>query len=354
MKKIGFAVVGADGIARRRTTPEGFIPLRGEGILDIVAMMDADETRAQNAAVEAGVSSWTTHLDEILGDARVDAVYIATPTHLHYSQVMAAADAGKHIFCEKPMGLNATQCAEMVSRCEVMNVALAVNFMMRNHACHREMMNRIASGEIGKVLLVNARLNCMYPPIPGAFRQDPELGGGGSFIDMGNHCADLAETLTGQKVVRVNCFTDSLVHPYKVEDTAVAMLRGEEGAISTVTACFNVPDSVPNTLEIIGSGGRIFASGTIGQGSVGMYSVLRDSQGEYEPGQERPAATETICIPWFQENVYRKTLGDFCRAIREYQPQPISGRDGWNSAMVMDACYESARTGRAVEVARVA
>jgi len=123
----------------------------------------------------------------------------------------------------------------------------------------------IDKGELGKLVMGRAQLTCWYPPIKGAWRQNPELGGGGSLIDMGTHCIDLLEMLMG-KVIEVFCYKDHLVQSYPVEDTSVVLLKFESGALGIVDNHFNIPDaSSENRLEIYGSKGSILARGTIRQ-----------------------------------------------------------------------------------------
>ncbi len=136
----------------------------------------------------------------------------------------------------------------MVEVCRQADVKLGMNFMMRFHACHQRIRSMIASGEMGTPVLGKAELTCWYPPIPGAFRQDPAKGGGGALADMGNHCLDLLEFLLGQRVKRVSGFVGRLVQDYPVEDTAAVVLELDGGAIGMVNALFNVcPTQRPGT-----------------------------------------------------------------------------------------------------------
>lgn len=346
---IRWGVIGAGGIADRRTIPEGIIPAVGA---ELVAVQDVLEDRVTAVAAKYGVAHAYTAEADLLDRDDVDAVYVATPTHLHARQVKAAALAGKHVLCEKPLGLTRQEVEEEIQVCRDAGVKLGTNFMMRFHACHVRLKQMVEAGELGRLVFGRAELTCWYPPIPGAFRQDPALGGGGALIDMGNHCIDLLEFLFG-KTVEVSCFTGNLVHDYKSEDTALAMLRFESGAVGVVDNLFNVPDAAArNALEVYGSRGSVTSFGTIGQDSSGsLTAVLQKSEAGYDAAQVRDVETPTEIITPPVVNMYRAHIEAFCAAIENDTEPPVTGEDGLWSHRVVEACYESARTGRTVKVA---
>ncbi|MGI5817153.1 MAG: Gfo/Idh/MocA family protein [Armatimonadota bacterium] len=342
---IRWGVIGCGGIADRRTIPEGIVPAASA---ELVAVQDVAEGRMREVAEKYGVTGYLT-VEELLADDAVDAVYIATPTHVHHEQTVVAAKAGKHVLCEKPLALTQEECVASIEACAEAGVKFGTNFMMRFHACHTMMREMVAAGELGTPVLGRGELTCWYPPIEGAFRQSQELGGGGSLIDMGNHCIDLLEFILGSKVARVACFTEHLVQDYETEDTAVVTLHFENGAVGIVDALFNVPDAAArNMLELYGSGGSMVTQGTIGQGSTGsITAVIEGDAGDYDAQQARGGAAEQIIEPDVV-NMYEAAIEGFCAAIANDTEPPVPGEDGLWSHRVIDACYESARTGRVV------
>jgi predicted dehydrogenase len=343
---IRWGVIGAGGIADRRTIPEGIVPAAGS---QLVAVQDVVEDRVRAVAAKYKVPHCFTSEADLLSCDDVDAVYIATPTHLHAAQVKAAAAAGKHVLCEKPLGMTQQEVEEEIQVCADAGVKLGVNFMMRFHACHVKLREMIQAGDLGRLVFGRAELTCWYPPIPGAFRQDPVLGGGGSLIDMGNHCIDLLEFLLG-RAVEVSCFTGNLVQDYRSEDTAVAMLRFSSGAVGVVDNLFNVPDAAArNALEVYGSQGSVVAFGTIGQDSGGCLSAVLEGTGRaYDAAQVRDAGAQASTITPPVVNMYRAHIEAFCAAIAKDTEPPVTGEDGLWSHRVIDACYEAARSGRTV------
>jgi predicted dehydrogenase len=281
----------------------------------------------------------------------VAAVYVASPVQAHHEQVLACAAAGKHVLCEKPLGRSVAEAEEVVLGCQRAGVVLGTAFMMRFQSQHRAALEIIREGKLGKPAHARAQLSCWYPPIPGAWRQDPALGGGGSLIDMGGHCIDLLEMFFGP-VQRVSCFIRNQVHSYSSEDSAVAMLQFANGALGTVDTFFCIQDdSSKNALELYGSQGSILASGTIGQGSQGrMTAYLREAPGTYEAQQGR-AVGQGLDIAPEPENIYRAEVEAFSAAVLEGKSNPVSAELGLRSQKVLASCYESACTGRAVEIA---
>ncbi|NLW85428.1 MAG: Gfo/Idh/MocA family oxidoreductase [Planctomycetes bacterium] len=201
--KARWGVIGSGGIAMRRTIPEGIMQAANA---QLVAIYDVNQQANRDLAAKLGVKACAFE-DELLGE-EIDAVYIATPAYLHHDQVIRAADAGKHILCEKPLGLTVAQAQAMLNACRQASVELGAAFMMRFQSQHQAALKMIQEGRLGQMVFARAQLSCWYPPIQGAWRQDPKLGGGGSLIDMGGHCIDLLEMFLG-KAVSVQCSSAS-------------------------------------------------------------------------------------------------------------------------------------------------
>jgi len=343
--KIKWGVIGSGGIARRRTIPEGISKANNA---ELSAVFDIDAKVNAEVAKEFG-SKQATNIGNLLKDD-IEAVYIATPAHLHAEQVRACAEAGKHVLCEKPLGMTVAEAEEMIEACKQIGVKLGCAFMMRFVAQHQEALRLINQGKLGTPTYARAQLSCWYPPIEGAWRQDPSTGGGGSLIDMGGHCIDLLEMFFGP-VVKVSCFINNTVHDYKSEDSAVAMLFFENGALGTVDTFFCLPDnSSKNVLELYGSKGSILAKGTIGQAPAGqMVAFLEQDSEEYDAQQERTKAQGIIIAPE-PVNTYQAEIEEFGRAIIDDREPVISGELGLRSQKILTACYESARSGKVIEV----
>jgi len=344
---IGWGVIGASGIAHRRTIPEGIIPANNATLL---AVMGTSEERTKAVAEEYDVK-WYLREQKLLNDEEIQAVYVATPTHLHAQQTIDALRAGKHVLCEKPMAMNLSEAEQMIAEAEKHNRKLAIGYMMRFHAWHQKLKHMIDSGELGKLVMGRAQLTCWYPHIAGAWRQNPALGGGGALSDLGSHCIDLLEMLLG-RAVEVTAFVDTIVQDYPVDDSSVVLLRCASGAMGVVDAHFNVPDEASvNMLELYGSKGRVEGRGTIGQASTGtMTAVLQTDDQEYDATQRREETFEQIIEPEDAVNIYQAEIEDFCEAISLDRKPCVSGEDGWWNLKVLLSAYESAKEGKAIEI----
>ena len=344
-RKLKWGVIGSGGIAGRRTIPEGIAGARNaelSAVFDINRQVNAEMAKEYDAAQAAS-------FNELLG-TNIDVIYIATPAHVHAEQVRACAEAGKHVLCEKPLGMTVAEAENMIELCRQKSVKLGCAFMMRFVAQHQKALRLIKEGRLGQPVYARAQLSCWYPPLEGAWRQDPATGGGGALIDMGGHCIDLLEMFFG-RITRVSCFVNNGVHNYKSEDSAIAMLFFENGALATVDTFFCIPDnSSKNVLELYGSKGSILAKGTIGQKPAGrMVAFLEQDGKDYDAQQARAEAQATIIEPE-PVNTYQAEIEEFSRAIIDDREPAISGELGLRSQKILTACYESARLGKVIEV----
>ena len=344
-KKVKWGVIGSGGIARRRTIPEGIMQAANA---ELVAVFDVAKQLNVEIAKEFNATA-TDELEDLL-KADLDAVYIATPANLHFQHVIGCAGAGKHVLCEKPLGLSAEEGKKMVTACEKGGVNLGTAFMLRFHTQHKAALDMIEQGKLGTPVYGRAQMSCWYPPIKGAWRQDPAISGGGSLIDMGGHCIDLLEMFLG-KVIKVSCFVGNIVHDYKSEDSAVAMLQFASGAMATVDNFNCIPDdSSKFVLELYGSKGSILAKNTVNQGDHGeMVAFLEEESSAYDAQQDHQDVHGTVVAPTPYNN-YCAEIEEFSQAIIERRAPYNSAELGLRSERILSACYESARTGRAVDI----
>lgn len=344
-ERIRWGVVGSGGIAKRRTIPEGIIPA-SNGELKAVFDVQVDV----NNAIAKEYNAYAASSLEDLLHQDIDAVYIATPANLHRQQTLQCARAGKHILCEKPLGLSVAEAVKMIQICEDSKVFLGTALMMRFHSQHQAALALIRGGQLGKPVYARAQLSCWYPPIPDAWRQDPTQGGGGSLIDMGGHCIDLLEMFFGQ-VVSVCCFTRNTIHSYSSEDSAVVILSFANGALATVDAFFCIPDaSSQNRLELYGSQGSILAQGTIGQGEAGeTIAFLEGKDAGYNAQQARGEGGGVVLSPP-PINMYKAEIEEFGNAIRVNRIPANSAELGLRNQRILSACYESAKTRQVIQV----
>ncbi len=346
MKKTRWGVIGAGGIADRRTIPA---LLEAENC-ELTALMNL--SRVDSLSRKYGVPCYSDEA-QLLAHPGLDIVYIATPVFLHLNQIKAAAQAGKAILVEKPLCLNSDEARQAVEICEKAGVLLQEGFMMRLHGAHQRMLEMIQSEAIGKPVYARAQLSCWYPRIEGAWRQNPSTGGGGALIDMATHLYDLLEMLIG-RIRRVSAFVSTQVQDYPVDDSATTMLEFDNGCHATVDTFFCLPDAASRTrLEVYGDRGAILSEGTIGQGSTGKLEVYCEQEAKgYEAGQLKDVDSSFRDVTFEAVNPYTRECELLAEAVLEgaTEVKVNDARQGVHILEVAEAAYRSAREGRVVEV----
>ncbi len=331
-ENLGWGVIGCGGIAEKRTIPEGIVPSPG---CTVEAVMSPHQSTVDRVGDEFGVMGRYTDYVDLLRDPGVDAVYIASPNYAHNQQVLSAAEEGKHVLCEKPLGMDVGEVRDMISACERNEVKFSAGFMMRFHSCHREAKRIIDEGLLGEVVFARLHFGCWYPDMEGAWRQDPELGGGGCLMDLGIHGIDLLRMLLGD-VTQVFAENRTTSFKYPVEDSSLVNLVFESGSLGVVDSFFNLRHSgTANALEIYGTQGYLKSIGSVGQESTGTVQY-RDVS-----GRDRTVEPEPL-------NMYRGEVEDFKRAIEEGSDPVNSGYEGLEDQKVVMGAYESSEKGRRV------
>lgn len=343
---MNFGIIGCGGIADRRTIP---------GMLEsdrvkVVAVEDISEELTQMVAKKYGVGKTFTNEDDLLRVGDIDAVYIATPVYTHEDQIRKVADAGKHILCEKPLCLTVQKTEKVISYCKNRGVTLQVGFMMRYHGFHVRAKKIIDNGELGDPVMGRGQLTCWYPPLEGAWRQDPAKGGGGALMDMAIHTVDILRYMFGE-VESVSSFNGTQTHRYPVEDSGVILLKFENGAYGVCDSFFNIPDeAAQGVLELYGTKGSLRAEGTISQVAGGkMFASLQKGDKKYDAQQER-TGIEPFEIKAELKNMYCAEVEDFVDAVDNNRRPMNSGEEALKNFRIICAAYESQKIGKAIRV----
>ena len=336
--KIKWGVIGCGGIADRRTLPGMMLADNAE----LIAVMDAYMPAAERCKEKYNAKYAFDKMEDVLALDEIQAVYIASPVFCHKEQAFAAADAGKDILIEKPVGLTSEEAEEIAAYCESKGVKMGVGFMMRFHSYHQAMKEIVSSGKIGEIVSARAQLTCWYPEMENCWRQDIKLSGGGAMMDMGVHCVDLIRYITGLEVVEAAGICGNQVFKYSVEDAGGVIMRLSNGAVAYVDANFNIPDAAAKCkIEFYGTKGSIFAQGTISQVEGGEIEVLctDDSLG-YDANQDRNEVAPLEVKVEFG-NMYTKEIEAFGKAVAGEAPVAITAKDAIASQKVIEAAYES-------------
>ncbi len=320
MEVVRWGLIGAGDIVRKRVGPA----LRDLANCELVSVCRSNASLAEDFAIEFGGSKWFADYREQIADADIDAVYIATPVYLHAEQTIAAAKAGKHVLCEKPMALNVAECDRMIAACHANNVRLGIAYYRRFYPAVVRAKEIITDGEIGDVTV--AQINAfeyvdLEPDDPRHWFLEKGKSGGGPMIDFGCHRLEVLRNLFG-RVERVESLISNKRFGREVEDTAIASLQFENGTCATVTVTHAAREP-QDTLNIYGMKGSIHVPVlNEGQMSVNVGGEFRD-----EPLP--PAA-----------NFHSPLISDFADAVILDRSPEITGEDGRDVQSLVEEIYK--------------
>ncbi|MCD6318155.1 Gfo/Idh/MocA family oxidoreductase [Candidatus Aerophobetes bacterium] len=329
--KIKWGVIGAGGFADKRSLPG----MREARNCELTAVMVRNLDRAKKLAKKHGASKFYDKVEDLFKDEEIDAVYIATPVYLHKEHTIMAANYGKHVLCEKPMAMNTKECEEMIKACQDNKVKLMIGFMKRFHPFHQQIKRLIDEGKIGQIVEIRCQLHLWYPDTPGAWRQNPTLGGGGCLMDVGSHCIDLLCFLVGD-VTEVMARAENVIFNYPVEDISTLILKFSTGAQGIVDTSFSIPYR-ENPVEIYGTRGTILAFRTMGPFNNPHAKMITENR------------EEELKIP-YTHDVYQAEFEHFAQCIQKNTPPLISGEDGLKNIQIIQAAYASAKEGKIVKI----
>ncbi len=310
---INWGIVGCGWVARDYVAP-GILAAPNARLL---ALSDPDDlAMAAIAALAPGLAAHAS-LDEFLHLPGLDAVYVATPNHLHRPLTEAAAHAGKHVLCEKPMATNAADAEAMIRACREAGVQYGTAFDQRFQARHRKLKELAASGVLGTITAARVHYACWtpadwVPPTQNShdnWRVDPARAGGGALIDLAPHGLDLLQWIVGEPLVEIAALLQRRVFDYPVDDGAVLIGRFENGALLTMNVAYNCPDAFPRrTLEVIGTKAMAIAVNTMGQTPGGTLTLVDAQTGERREIAVSPA--EDVSPFQTQIEVFSQSLLD--------------------------------------------
>lgn len=322
MQSVRWGLIGCGDIARRRVAPAfGALP-----DCELVAVSRAHADRAEAFAREFGAQRWYVDWRQLIEDADISAIYVATPVHLHAAQTIAAAEAGKHVLCEKPMAMSAAECDRMIAACAANDVRLGVAYYRHFYPVVERIKAILRAGEIGRPVLAQMNAFERFDPEPSHPRRwliEKRLSGGGPMFDFGCHRIEVLLNLFG-RVEEIRGLSGNHLFEREVEDTASALLQFEGGpqALLAVTHAAREPQ---DTLHIFGSEGSIHAP-VLNAGIASISTAAGDRVETLQP----------------HANVHQPLLDDFAQAVRQGRDPHVNGKIGREVAVVEEEIYGAA------------
>ena len=326
---IRWGLIGATTISREWM----IAAIRAEGG-EIAGVMSTDPHRGAAYAAEFGIPFATTDLAALFD--RVDAVYVATTNDLHHGQVLAAARAGRHVLCEKPLALDLAEARAMVAACKAAGVVFGTNHHLRNAATHRAMRAAVAEGRVGRPLFARVCHAVYLPEHLQNWRiKDPKTGAG-VVMDITVHDADTLRFVLGDEPEAVTAMVQRAgLGEGDIEDGVLAVARFRSGLLAHVFDAFTCRYT-RTAFEVHGSAGSLFGADCMTQRPIGTVT-LRDAKGEQ-------------ALPLDHENLYQRSVRAFQAAMRGEGAPSASGEDGVHSMALAIATLEAARSGREARV----
>ena len=320
MKTLKWGLIGCGDIAHRRIGP-AFSELKSCE-LRAVSRQHASELKrcVAHLGAKRGYGDWKT----LLLDNTIDAVYIATPVHLHSEQTIAAAESGKHALCEKPMAMNTVECERMISACHRNNVQLGVAYYRRFYPVVELMKSIIANGEIGRVVLI--QIDASETPLisadhPRSWLIKKEKAGGGVLMDFGCHRIEVMRYLMG-RIAEVKGVTGRVYPEHEVEDVATVILKFENNACGVLTVV---------------RGGTVDRDTVYIQGTEGYIQV--DNMNEGNISLETNISSYQSRLPK-AENAHLPLIESFTQAILNNKTPKVDGNVGLGVQLVIEGAYK--------------
>ena len=316
---VRWGIVGCGWVARDYVAPA----MSAGSAACLAAVCDPDPAALARIAPEIAGLARQAALTDFLATPGLEAVYVATPNHLHRPVVEAAARAGKHVLCEKPMATSLADAEAMVAACRENGVRYATAFDQRFQARHRRLRELVRAGQLGEITAVRVHYACWTPAdwspptTEGAhdhWRIDPARAGGGAFIDLAPHGLDLAQVLLDEPLTETRCLLQRRVFDYPVDDGAALIGRFRSGALLLLNVAYNCPDHYPRrTLELIGTRAMAIARDTMGQTPGGSLRLVDAASG----------TTELVDVPAAEDvSPFASGIEAFSRCLRVGEPFP--------------------------------
>lgn len=343
----GFGIIGTGDIAAVHARAIGTIAnAHLAGVTDIVR----DKAHAFGEQFNCNVFDSASAL---INSPEIEIVCICTPSGTHLEPALLAIDAGRHCIIEKPLEVTVSRCRTIIDAAKKKNVLVAGIFPMRFLDINMEVRKAVESGRFGKMIMGDVyvkwfRSQTYYDQVK--WRGDPEISGGGAVMNQAIHSVDLLRWMMGE-VKEVSAFSAMLGHhDLDVEDTAVATLRFENGALGVIEASTAVFPGSYKRMEILGTGGSVITE----EETIVKWEFSEESDLDNEirlrfSGEETVGGgvTDPKAI---KDTGHIRQISDMVEALETGRPPVIDAEEAAKAVEIIEAIYKSARTGMTVSL----
>ena len=328
-QKLRWGVISTANIGKYAVIPAIQASRNGE----MLAVASRDLQKASGFAENLGIPRSYGSYDELLAAEDIDAVYIPLPNSMHVDWTVKAAKAGKHILCEKPLGLNEAECLEMDAAARENGVKLMEAFMYRFHPRTEKILEMVRSGVVGELRLINSAFTFRLRN-PNNIRLNKELGGG-SLMDVGCYCVNVIRTVAGAEPVKVQAFANWA--DSDVDSQMVGTMRFENGLLAHFDSALDLERRE-----------SVFIAGTDGYLDVPASFIPGKTDAEFMEYRGR-SEKEVYTLAGVDE--YQLMVEHFADCVLDDQPMRYPPTEAAANMRVIEALYRSAReNGRPVSL----
>ena len=341
-QRIGFAVAGLGRLSLEEILPSFGVTC----VARLTALISGSPDKAGAVGEQYGVSPQSRYgLDQwhrLADNPDIHAVYIVTPNGLHREHVLAAAEAGKHVLCEKPMANSAAEARDMIAACKASGVKLMIAYRCQYEPFNRHAIDLVRSGQYGTPRIIEA-CNTQVQGPANQWRLNAGLAGGGVLPDIGLYCLNGARAVTGEEPVEVfaRIQSDSSDPRFaEVEDTIAFMLRFPSGAIAQCAASYSAHESKDMRIRL--SDAWLDISNAFAYRGQSLRMGRRS--GDLE-------AIDMIMVG--EKNQFALEIDHFADCLRTGRTPRTPGEEGLQDHLLMEALYQSAHTGQPITLPEI-
>jgi predicted dehydrogenase len=329
-RKLGFALVGLGSLATNQIAP-ALAKTTNCRLAGIVTGTPAKAARwkAQHSLPDRSIYDYST-MSRIADNPDIDVVYVVTPNALHAEHTIAAAKAGKHVFCEKPMEVSTERCQAMIAECKKAGKQLGIAYRCRFDPHHVECERLAKENVMGSVRMIEASFGF---PIgdPKQWRLNHALSGGGALMDVGIYALQTTRMLTGEEPTKVTAFE----------------AKTDREKFSTVDESMTFQLTFPSgTIAHCGTSFKAGMNRFVAYAERGSFGM----EPAYNYSGNRGFRTDRQPLQFDPSDMFALEMDDFARCVLSGTPSKVSGEEGVRDVRILMAIYDAARTGKAVSL----
>jgi predicted dehydrogenase len=330
--KLGWALCGLGGLAENQIAP-ALLKTKHCRLAGLItgSPEKTQEWKARYDIPQRNIYSYDT-MSKMADNPDIDVVYIVTPNAFHGGQAIAAAKAGKHVFCEKPMEISVERCQQMIDACKAAERKLGIGYRCQFDPLHLEMIRLAREKEFGNVRIIESSFG-FYVGDPNQWRLKQDLSGGGALMDVGIYCLQASRYISGEEPVVVSAM-ETKTDPVKFSEVDEAISWQAKFPSGIVANCGTT----------FGAEGMNHVKAHAERGWFGLDPA-------FNYGGNKGARSDGKKFEFPQIDMFAAEMDDFAQCILDDRDSKVSGSEGMQDVKILMAIYESARTGRAVNIA---